>query len=406
MHMPGRGHFEGLDAADPLRHLRDLFRLPKGQVYLDGNSLGPLPVHVPEAVRRTVEDEWGRDLIASWNEHGWWDLARRVGDRIAPLLGVPPGTVVAGDSTTVSLYKGVAAARRLRPGRDVILTDSGNFPTDLYALGSVAEQTGADLVVVDPDQVEGRLGDDVAVVALTHVDYRTGRRHPLERMTEAARAAGVVTVWDLSHSVGAMDLDLSGADLAVGCGYKYLNGGPGAPSFFYVNQVHHEDFTNPIAGWWGHRAPFAMEPTFRPARGIGRAQVGTQPILSLVALDAALDVFEGVDPVALRRKSELLVRDFVALAEERLDGFRVVTPPEPDMRGSHVSLAHPEAGGVMAALIERGVVGDVRPPGLLRFGLAPVYQRHVDIWEGVETIRHVMETHEWRRPRDRAGPVT
>lgn len=404
--MPGRDHFEELDAVDPLRHLRQRFRLPPGLVYLDGNSLGPLPSPVPDAVRRTVEDEWGDDLIASWNQHGWWELPRRIGARIAKLIGVPPSTVVAGDATTISLYKAVFAARRLRPHRDVILTDSGNFPTDLYALGSVADQTGAHLVTVAPEEVEDRIGEDVAVIALTHVDYRTGRRHHLAALTRAARAAGAVSVWDLSHSVGAMDLDLSEADMAIGCGYKYLNGGPGAPSFLYVNERHHHDFLNPIAGWWGHDDPFAMDGSFRPAPGIGRAQVGTQPILSLAALDAALDVFEGVDPAALRRKSELLVNDFIDLVEATLDGFEVVTPREAEMRGSHVSLSHPQASQIMGALIARRVVGDVRPPDLLRFGLAPVYQRHVDVWDGVEAIRLVMEAEEWRRAPSRPGPVT
>lgn len=406
MGMLGPDHFERLDATDPLGHLRERFRLPTGRVYLDGNSLGPLPFHVPEVVRRTVEDEWGVDLIASWNENGWWDLPRRVGDRIARLIGAPVGTVVAADTTTVSLYKAAAAARRLRADRDVILTDSGNFPTDLYVLGSVADQTGAHLVVVDPTEVEDRLADDVAVVALTHVDYRTGRRHAMDRLHEGAHRVGAVTVWDLSHSVGVMDLDLSDADMAVGCGYKYLNGGPGAPAFLYVNRRHHMDFDNPISGWFGHEEPFAMEPTFRPAHGIERGQTGTQPILSLVALEAALDVFEGVDPAALRRKSEMLVADAVRLVDERLDGFQLVTPRDPEMRGSQLSLTHPEAKGIMAALIARGVVGDLRPPNLLRFGLAPAYQRHMDVWEAVQAMMDVMEEEEWRRVPDRTGPVT
>jgi kynureninase len=404
--MLDRSHFEGLDADDPLRHLRSRFSLPSGRVYLDGNSLGPLPAHVHEAVERLVVEEWGMDLIDSWNQNGWWELPRRVGERIARLIGAPPATVIVGDTTSVSLYKAVFGARRLRPDRGVILTDSGNFPTDRYVLASVARQTGSRVETIDPAGVEERLGDDVAVVSLTHVDYRTGRRHGLASVTEAAHRAGAVVVWDLSHSVGAMDVDVSTADMAVGCGYKYLNGGPGAPAFLYVNERHHQDFANPIAGWWGHADPFGMEPTFRPAEGILRAQVGTPPILSLVALDAALDVFEEVDARLLRRKSERLVSAFIRLADELLAGFEVVTPRDPAARGSHVSLAHPRAQGIMSVLKARGVVGDVRPPNLLRFGLAPVYQRYVDVWEGVDTLRQVMEGEGWRQAPDQAGPVT
>jgi len=401
-----RSHFERLDAADPLAHLRHSFTLPDGVIYFDGNSLGPLPSHVPDVVQRTVVEEWGHDLIRSWNDHGWWDLAERVGERIAPLIGAPPGSVVAGDTTTLALYKAVAAARRLRPDRPVILTDTGNFPTDLYVLGSVAEQAGARVVTVPPDQLVERIGADVAVVSVTHVDYRTGRRHSITDIDVAAREAGALVVWDLSHSAGAMDLDLGESDFAVGCGYKYLNGGPGAPAFLYVHPRHQADFHNPIAGWWGHAEPFAMEPVYRPAPGAARTQTGTQSILGLAALGAALDVFDGVDPRALRVKSEKLVADFIGLVDERLPWFEVVTPRSPEDRGSHVSLAHPEAGRIMAALIDRGVVGDVRPPNLLRFGLAPAYQRHVEVWDAVEAVRGVMENDAWRHAPLHTGPVT
>ena len=401
-----RSHFERLDAADPLAHLRQSFTLPDSVIYFDGNSIGPLPSHVPDVVQRTVVEEWGHDLIRSWNDHGWWDLAERVGERIAPLIGAPPGSVVAGDTTTLALYKAVAAARRLRPDRPVILTDTGNFPTDLYVLGSVAEQAGARVVTVPPDQLVERIGADVAVVSVTHVDYRTGRRHSITDIDVAAREAGALVVWDLSHSAGAMDLDLGESDFAVGCGYKYLNGGPGAPAFLYVHPRHQADFHNPIAGWWGHAEPFAMEPVYRPAPGAVRTQTGTQSILGLAALGAALDVFDGVDPRALRVKSEKLVADFIGLVDERLPWFEVVTPRSPEDRGSHVSLAHPEAGRIMAALIDRGVVGDVRPPNLLRFGLAPAYQRHVEVWDAVEAVRGVMENDAWRHAPLHTGPVT
>ncbi|MFO7291557.1 MAG: kynureninase [Actinomycetes bacterium] len=404
--MLDRAYFEDLDSSDPLADLRNAFSLPDGLIYLDGNSLGPLPSHVPAVVQRTVVDEWGHDLIRSWNDHGWWDLAERVAERIAPLIGAPPGSVAVGDTTTVAVYKAVAAARRLRPDRRYILTDTGNFPTDLYVLHAVADQAGAEVMSVPPDQVLDRISPDVAVVSLTHVDYRTGRRHSIPDVDAAARDAGALVVWDLSHSVGAMDVDMSGSDFAVGCGYKYLNGGPGAPAFIYVHPSHQAGFRNPITGWWGHAEPFAMESAYRPAPGASRAQTGTQSILALVALDAALDVFDGVDTRALRVKSERLVADFIRLVDERLPWFEVVTPRAPDQRGSHVSLAHPEAGRIMAASIQRRVVGDVRPPNLLRFGLAPAYQRHVEVWDAVEAIRGVMESDAWRHAPERTGPVT
>lgn len=404
--MLSRADFEARDAADPLASYRQRFALPENVTYLDGNSLGPLPRHVPDVVADVVQREWGIDLIRSWNDNGWWEMTQRVGERIARLIGAPTGSVVAGDTTTVALYKAVSAARRLRPDRHVILTDSGNFPTDLYVLSSVAEATGAALVTVPPEEVADRIGPDVAVLALTHVDYRTGRRHDMEALTTAAHAHGALVVWDLCHSAGAMPLDVANADLAVGCGYKYLNGGPGAPAFLYVHPDHQNAFVNPISGWWGHADPFAMEPHFRPAPGVRRVQVGTQPIIALAALEAALDAFDGVDMAALRHKSELLVSGFIQLVDERLSDFEVVTPRRAEDRGSHVTLAHEEATAVMAALVERGVIGDVRPPNLLRFGLAPLYQRHTDVWDAVEAIGGVMENKAWKRVATRHGPVT
>lgn len=404
--MLDRAHFEGLDTADPLAGLRNRFELPPGVIYLDGNSLGPLPAHVPAAVARVVHEEWGTDLIRSWNLNGWWTLAERVGERIAPLIGAPPGSVIAGDTTTVALYKAAGGARRMRPERRVILTDDGNFPTDLYALDSLAGSVDAEVSVVAPEAVVGVIDDTVAVVCLTHVDYRSGRRHDMAAITAAAHAAGALMVWDLSHSVGAMDLDVSQADMAVGCGYKYLNGGPGAPAFVYVHPDHQASFENPIAGWWGHRDPFAMDTRFAAADGIRRLAVGTQPILSLAALHSALEVFEGVDMRQVREKSERMLAGFISLAETRLPGFEVVTPSDASVRGSHVSLAHPEARRIMTALIDRGVVGDLRPPNLLRFGLAPSYLRYVDIWDAVEVLVDIMQTEAWREAGGPEGPVT
>lgn len=401
-----RALFEQLDVNDALAFAVGRFRLPEGLVYLDGNSLGPLPNNVAGVVASVVDDEWGVDLIRSWNANGWWELARRAGDRIAPLIGVPLGTVVAGDTTTVALYKAVGAARRLRPGRRVILTDRGNFPTDLYAIASVAEQFDAQMVMTDPQDVIARLGPDVAVLALTHVDYRTGRRHDMAELTDRAHAAGAVTVWDLSHSAGAMDVTLDDADLAVGCGYKYLNGGPGAPAFVYVHTELQESIVNPIAGWWGHEAPFAMEPGFRPAEGIARLQVGTQPILSLASLHAALEAFTGVDPPVLRAKSEKMTSLFIDLVDERLAGFEIVTPRVAAERGSHVSLAHPHAEAIMRTLIASQVIGDVRPPDLLRFGFSPIFQKYVDVWDAVERLGDIMDDGRWQRAPERGGPVT
>lgn len=388
--MVDRQHFERLDDEDPLAGLAGRFSLPEGIVYLDGNSLGPLPSHVPDAVSHVLAQEWGRDLITSWDVNGWWEMTSDVGDMIAPLLGVPSGSVIAGDTTSIALYKAASAACRLRDERSVILTDSGNFPTDLYVLGSVAQQANARLMAVAPHEVARAVDESVSVVALTHVDYRTGRRHDLAEVTAAAHDTGALVVWDLSHSTGAMDLDLSVADMAVGCGYKYLNGGPGAPAFLYVRGDHVDSLDNPIAGWWGHVEPFAMSPEFAPASGIARMQVGTQPIIALAALKSALEVFNGVDPSQLRAKSELLTDAFISLVDEFVDEVEVVTPRQARARGSHVSLAHPDAAQVMSALIAEGVIGDVRPPNLLRFGFAPAFQRFTDVWDAVEGIVRVL----------------
>jgi kynureninase len=391
-----------LDAADPLAAVRGRFLLPDGLIYLDGNSLGALPAHVPERIRDVVETQWGSDLIGSWNRH-WADLPHRVGDRIATLIGAEPGSVVAADSTSINVYKAVDAARRLRPDREVILTDSSNFPTDVYVMRGIADATGAALRIVEPDAVHDAIDGTVAVVALTEVDYRTGRRHRMAEITNRAHDLGAVTVWDLAHSVGAFPVTLSdaGADLAVGCGYKYLNGGPGAPAFLYIAPRHQASFHNPITGWFGHSAPFEFSLEFTPAEGIARARVGTPHILSLVALDAALDVFDDVDMEAVRAKSVALTDLFMDLADERLGGFgfEVATPRSPDDRGSQVSLRHEHAFQIVKALIARNVVGDFRTPDIARFGFAPLYLRYVDAWDAVDVLVDVMHTDAWRDPR-------
>ena len=338
------------DLADPLGHLRNQFELPDGLIYLDGNSLGPLPVDVRERVAAVVADEWGRDLITSWNTHDWIGLPARVGAKIARLIGAAQDSVVPGDSTSVQLFKLLVAATKLRPGRRVIVTEATMFPTDAYIAASVAELIGGDIRWCEPSDVEASLDKDVAVLALTHVDYRSGRMHDAAALTAAAHSVGALVCWDLCHSAGAVPVELARweADLAVGCGYKYLNGGPGAPAFAYVHPRWHESLDQPLSGWWGHAEPFAFEPSYRPASGIGRLQTGTPDVLSMSALDTALDAFDGSSMADLRDKSLALTDYFIALADELLTpyGVTVEAPREHERRGSQVCLRHPEAYGL------------------------------------------------------------
>jgi kynureninase len=390
------------DRDDPLRDLRDRFELPDDLIYLDGNSLGPLPVGVRERVAAVVQQEWGKDLIASWNTHDWIGLPSRVGAKVARLVGAPADCVTAGDSTSVQLFKLLVAATRLRPERRVVVTEPGNFPTDSYTIASAARLTGLDLRSCDPADVAASLADDVAVVALTHVDYRTGRMHDAPSITAAAHGVGAVALWDLCHSAGAVpvDLDAWDADLAVGCGYKYLNGGPGAPAFAYVHRRWHEALDQPLSGWMGHADPFALERDYRPARGIARVQTGTPSVLSMAALDAALDAFDGVSMDDVRAKSLRLTDYFVALAEKRLSqyGVGVEVPRDHERRGSQVCLRHPGAYALIQALIARQVVGDFREPDLARFGCAPLYVRFVDVWDAVDHMVDVLDSGEWEQP--------
>lgn len=382
------------DAADPLGHCRDRFELPDDVIYLDGNSLGPLPVGVRERVASVVADEWGRDLITSWNKNDWIGLPQRAGAKIARLIGARADCVIAGDSTSVQLFKLLSAAVRLRPGRRVIVTEPGNFPTDSYIAVSVARIFDLEVRWCDPENVAASLDEDVAVLALTHIDYRTGRMHDASSLTAAAHAAGALACWDLCHSAGAVPVDLVGwdADLAVGCGYKYLNGGPGAPAFAYVQPRWHDALDQPLSGWLGHAAPFALERDYRPADGIARVQAGSPPVLSLVALDAALDAFEGVTIADLRAKSLALTDYFIELAGERLAsyGVAVEAPTEHAARGSQVCLQQQHAYGLVQALIARGVIGDFREPDLARFGFAPLYVRFADVWDAVDRAADVL----------------
>jgi kynureninase len=392
-----------LDAADPLAGVRERFALPEHLVYLDGNSLGALPVGVAAAVADAVEHQWGRDLITSWNLHGWWDAPRRVGARIARLVGAADDEVLVADSTSANLFKVLVAAARMRPGRRTLVIEPGNFPADLYVAESVADLLGLTLVHVDPGDVGEVLDDDVAVVCFSQVDYRTGRAHDMAGITAAVHESGALAVWDLSHSAGALPVDLTGCavDLAVGCGYKYLNGGPGAPAYVMVARRHQDDVRSPLTGWTGHARPFAMEGSYDPAPGIDRMRNGTPPMLSLLALDAALDAFDGLAMSDVRKKSLSLTSFFLELADEFLVplGFEPVTPRVDDERGSQVSLRHPSAYGVVQALIARDVVGDYREPDLVRLGFAPLYLRHVDVVRAVEAVLAVIAGGEQDDPR-------
>ena len=428
--MRSRADCLAFDAADPLAPLRDLFALPDGVIYLDGNSLGALPKATASRVEAVIREEWGVDLIRSWNAAGWIDLPQRLGDKIARLIGVGPGEVIVADSTSANLYKVLSAAAQIvqadAPARRVVVSERGNFPTDLYIADSIARQHGFELRLVDRDQIPAQLDDRLAILMLTHVDYRSGRIHPMAETTRAAHDAGALMVWDLAHSAGAVPVELMGggtansaADFAVGCGYKYLNGGPGAPAFVWAHPRHTArmdaaGWRQPLSGWLGHAAPFEFGPDYRPAPGIARFGCGTPPILSMAALECGLDVFDaarehgGIE--ALRRKSIALTDLFIEQVEARCGehGLQLTSPRDGEQRGSQVSWAHPSGGyAIVQALIERGVIGDFRAPDILRFGFTPLYTRHVDVHDAVETLRDVLERGTWRDPRfSRRAAVT
>ncbi|WP_375485114.1 kynureninase [uncultured Jatrophihabitans sp.] len=389
------------DDADPLAYLRARFAVPDGLVYLDGNSLGALPVGVGSTVADSVAREWGEDLIGSWNVNGWWTLPTRVGDRIGALVGAAPGQVLCGDSTTVQLFQAMVALARLKPHRRVIVTDGANFPTDQYVAESVARLLGLELVRVRPDEVASVLDARTALVSFSAVDYRTGELWDLENITSTVHGAGALMLWDLAHAAGALpvDLDRLGADAAVGCSYKYLNGGPGAPAWIYLPARLQEVADLPLTGWQGHVTPFELDPTYSPAPGVERARIGTPPVLSMRALDASLDVFDGVALTELRAKSLRLSGLVIDYVDEHLSGVEVVTPRDPSRRGSQVSLRVASAYEVTQALIARGVVGDFRAPDLVRLGFTPLYLSFVQVWDAMETVSSVLATGEWRDPR-------
>ncbi|WP_333828074.1 kynureninase [Pararhodobacter sp.] len=385
---------------------RALFDLPEGMIYLDGNSLGPLPRNVAARVAKTVTEEWGQMVITGWNRAGWMDLPRRVGDRIARLIGAEPGHVVMGDTLSIKVYQALASALEMNPERRVILSDTGNFPSDLYMAEGLCKTLGPEyrLLTVAPEDVEAAIDDSVAVLMLTEVDYRTGRRHDMPALTARAHASGALAVWDLAHSAGATDVKVAqgGADFAVGCSYKYLNSGPGGPAFIYVAPRHADVARPALSGWLGHEAPFAFDLDYRPGSGIDRMRVGTPPVLQLAALDAALDVWDGVEIADLRARSLDLTDAFINGVEAACPGLQLATPRDHARRGSQVSFRHPEGYAIMQALIARGVIGDFRAPDIIRFGFTPLFIGPEDVAQAVAILAEIMETGAWDRPEFKA----
>jgi len=380
---------------------RALFHLPQGVIYLDGNSLGPLPLAAKAKLEKRLTAEWGELLIRGWNVAGWMDEPRRIGDRIGRLIGAERGTVVMGDTLSIKVYQALAAALDLNPQRRVVLSDSANFPSDLYMADGLISSLGRGhvLKVVEPEEVEAAIDESVAVLMLTEVDYRTGRLHDMKSLTAKAHAKGALAVWDLAHSAGALPVDVraADADFAVGCTYKYLNGGPGAPAFIYVAPRHHRTARPALSGWLGHEAPFAFDLDYRAGRGIDRMRVGTPPILAFAALDAALDAWEGVDMGDLRRASNALSELFIAEVERQCPDLKLASPRDPMQRGSQVSFCHPEGYAIMQALIARGVIGDFRAPDAIRFGFTPLYLDASDIRKGAAILADIMTKRLWDR---------
>ncbi|MFE6390136.1 kynureninase [Nocardiopsis dassonvillei] len=407
-----RADCAALDAADPLAPFREEFVLPEGVVYLDGNSLGALPRSTPGRVADMIEREWGRDLIRSWNDAGWWDKPRTLGAKVAPLVGAAADEVVVGDGTSANLFKTLVAALRMSD-RSVVLSEAGNFPTDLYVAEGAASLTGATQRRVDPDGPELARDlerGDVAVLLLSHVDYRSGTLRDMPGITRLAHEHGALVVWDLCHSAGAVPVDLSGsgADFAVGCTYKYLNAGPGAPAFLYAARRHHAVADQPLSGWHGHARPFDFTADYEPAEGVSRFLSGSQPLVADAALEASLDVWARADMGLVRAKSLAMTDLFLERAARA--GISSITPAEHARRGSQVALVQPEEGAgypIVQALIARGVIGDFRAPDVMRFGFTPLYLRYVDVWDAAQALLEVVETGEWRQERfSRRGQVT
>jgi kynureninase len=381
---------------------RRFFHLPKGMIYLDGNSLGPLPKSVPARLEAMARDEWGEMLITGWNRAGWMAMPRRVGDRVGRLIGAPDGSVVLGDTLTIKVYQALASALEMRPERRVILSDSGNFPSDLYMADGLVKSLdrGLELKIVAPKEVADHIDETVACLMLTEVDYRTGRRHDMPALTTKAHKMGALAIWDLAHSAGAFPVDVlgGGADFAVGCTYKYLNSGPGGPAFIYVAPGITEDVRPALSGWLGHEAPFAFDLDYRAGAGIDRMRVGTPAMLQMAALDAALDVWDNVDMDDLRARSIELIDLFIAEVEARCPALTLASPRDGTKRGSQVGFRHPEGYAVMQALIARGVIGDFRAPDIIRFGVTPLYISEAEILGAVGHLEEILNTNEWDTP--------
>ncbi|MDZ7603472.1 MAG: kynureninase [Hoeflea sp.] len=384
---------------------RELFVLPDGITYLDGNSLGPLPKAAAERARATITEEWGPMLITGWNKAHWMDLPGRLGDRIGRLIGAPAGSTVVGDTLSIKVYQAVASAIELRPGRKVVLSDNSNFPSDLYMADGLLKSLGQghELRIVDPQAVSDHITDEVAAVMLTHVDYRTGRLHDMKAITDKAHAHGALMIWDLAHSAGALPVELTAcnADIAVGCTYKYLNGGPGAPGFIHVRPDLIDQVRPALSGWLGHAAPFAFDLDYRPGEGISRMRVGTPPVIQMAVLDAALDAFDGVDMTEVRARSIVLSERFIAEVEAGCKAVTLASPRDPHQRGSQVSFRFTEGYAAMQALIARGIIGDFRAPDIMRFGFCPLYNTEDEVSFAAAALIDIIATGEWDRPEFR-----
>ncbi|EDZ41102.1 MAG: kynureninase [Planktotalea sp.] len=395
-----------MDGADPIAHLRERFELPEGDIYLDGNSLGALPLGVMERLEVAVKKEWGQGLIRSWNDADWYPAPQRAGAAIARILGADDDEVIVCDSISVNLFKLLVGALRMRKDRKIIVSEIGNFPTDVYINQEVADLMGCELRCVMPEEVEAAIsaaGDNLAIVQLTHVHYKTGRIYDMQGITKKVQDLGGLVIWDLAHSAGCLPVQLNdcNADFAVGCGYKYLNGGPGAPAFVFVARRHFEAMDQPLRGWHGHAEPFAFTQEYKPHPTIDQMLTGTASQLATLALETALKVFEDVDMNLLRQKNMALGDLFIALVEQELGGmnFELASPKEAEHRGSQVSLIHEEGYAIMQAVIARGIIGDFRAPDILRFGFASPYVRYIDIWDSIAHLRDVMEMREWDQPK-------
>src|SRR5260221_10961769 len=393
------------DVTDPLRSLRDRFVIPEGIIYLDGNSLGPMPRAAADVLSRTIKQEWGHDLIRSWNSAGWFDMPVRLGDRVGTLIGAAPGQTLVGDTTSINLDKAMHAAIGLRPDRNVIIAEDESFPTDLYIVEGAMKSAGRPmkrrLIGADGPSIEALLDRNVAVAVLSHVNYRTGELLDMAAITKQLHDVGALVVWDLCHSIGVVEIafDDHAVDFAVGCTYKYLNGGPGSPAFISVAKIHQATARHPLSGWWGHAAPFDFDRNFRPDAGIKRFLCGTPPIISLRGVDVALDALEGVEVAALREKSLALTELFIARITALLPGLDIVTPRQPSLRGSQVAIAFKDGYSIVQALAEQGVIGDFRAPDIMRFGFAPLYLRYRDVWDAAEVLAGCVRAEVWRDPR-------